>query len=96
MREDIEVKLQALNELKDKLSEVENLKYSTKITALRGRYIRKLESLKRYLSRLGDLSPEEMKLAEQTNILISQEMFKHKRQLEKRYNNNGKINFANN
>ncbi len=60
--------------------------YDSKVTAKRGRLIRKLKKLRKKISKKEEQTEEDKKLLERIDSLLDKTIFKHKIQLKERYN----------
>ena len=82
----MESEKEELIEDEKQLKELEEAKYTSKITAKRGRLIRKLKSLKKRIEKKGEMTPEVNELLNKIDSDLSEQILKHKSQLKIRYN----------
>lgn len=86
MDDRIKVEIEKLAELKRKLNEFEEAKYTTKITSYRGKVINKLKKIIKKLESEEHLSQDAVEILNNYKDELSEELFKHKLQLRNRYN----------
>ena len=87
MKEEIVKEKAKLEELKKELADCEEAKYTSKITAIRGRVIRKLKNILKLYEKNEYRTDDEQKDYDRFEEELSENIFKHKIYLKERYSN---------
>ena len=87
MKEEIVKEKAKLEELKKELADCEEAKYTSKITAIRGRVIRKLKNILKLYEKNEYRTDDEQKDYDKCEEELSENIFKHKIYLKERYSN---------
>jgi hypothetical protein len=86
MDDTVRLEIDKLTELKQKLEDFEEAKYTSKITSYRGKIINKLKKIVAYLESKKEKTQEEIDALNRYNDELGEALFKHKIQLKSRYN----------